>query len=652
MFAPAVLFKFLLDGLFLGSYYGLLALGVALIFGVLEIGDVAQGGLLTLGAYLAYTIAGEFGLNYFLAPMLVVPLTACISLSFGVLIYRKLRKHGIAPTFLGAVSLLLIIQSIVAMGYGERAKTLSSPISPKMIKIGSASIYSHKLLVILLTGVLALLLWFLLRRTKWGKSIRAVSQNREMASLAGINVLRSTGIAFAIAGGLAGLAGFITAPVYTLTPFAGRLTVLKAFVISRIAGGSVPFVLGLAILVGIAESLTSAYFLGELSNLIPFILLIAVTLFRPGVLGPEEKHRIRSHAGSWLKIELPLDRRVFWLIGAGLLLIPFFWTLPSYLFHLAITIGTFAIGVTSLDLLYGYTGLPSLAQGAFFGVGAYASALLAMNISNSLFLSLAGGALVAGIIGALVGLIGIRTGRHWTSFTFITTIIFTISFSNLDFITGGPSGLAGVPPLLLNLPFGEGFLFNPFLNKRAYYLLVAVVLFSLVLLKHLALRSWYGRSVKAIREDEGLARSVGIPTGRYKVITFGVSAAVAGIGGSLYGHYVTYLHPDLFDFVLSFRFLMMNRIGGLGSLIGPFLGSGFVSAVEEFTRPINSYLGQLVFSSILIITLIYFPGGVVGLVKKILARFLPGHLVKTGGGNETKEFAVSEDIEDNGDGVE
>jgi len=644
MFAPAVLFKFLLDGLFLGSYYGLLALGVALIFGVLEIGDVAQGGLFTLGAYLAYALAGEFGLNYFLAPLLIVPLTACLSLAFGTLIYRKLRKHGIAPTFLGAVSLLLIIQSIVAMGYGERAKTLSSPLSPQMVKIGSAAIYSHKLLVILFTGVLALLLRFLLRRTRWGKSIRAVSQNREVASLAGINVWRSTGIAFAIAGGLAGFAGFLTAPVYTLTPFAGRLTVLKAFVISRIAVGSVPVVLGLAILVGITESLTSAYFLGELSNLIPFALLLVVTLFRPGVLGPEEKHRIRRHAGSSLKIELPLDSRIYWLIGAGVMLIPFFWSLPSYLFHLAITVGTFAIGVTSLDLLYGYTGLPSLAQGAFFGVGAYASAVLTMNISNSLILALAGGALVAGTIGAFVGLVGIRTGRHWTSFTFITTIVFTISFTNLEFVTGGPSGLAGVPPLLLNLPFRDGILFNPFLNKRAYYLLVVAVLFFLFLIKHMALSSWYGRSIRAIREDEGLARSVGIPTGRYKVLTFGISAAVAGIGGSLFGHYVTYLHPDLFDFVLSFRFLMMNRIGGLGSLLGPLLGAGFVGAVEELTRPISSYLGQLVFSSILIITLIYFPGGVVGLSKRIIARFLPGYLVGTGGDGRKKP-SRTEDVE-------
>ena len=638
--------NFLLDGIFLGSYYGVLALGVALIFGVLEIGDVAQGGLFTLGSYLAYTLAGQLGLNYFIAPLLIVPVTAGLSTVFGVTVYRRLRKHGIAPTFLGAVSILLIIQSIVAMGYGERAKTLASPLSPGMVHFGSISIYSHKLLVIFSTAILGALVWYLVRKTRWGKGLRAVSQNREMASLSGVSPLKTTGLAFALAGGLAGLAGFLTAPVYTITPFAGRLTVLKAFVISRVALGSVPAVLGLAVLIGITESLTSAYFLGELSNLIPFGLLILVTIFRHGVMGPEEKHSIRLASGRSVRINFPWNLRGLWLLGGLVLLLPVLLDTPSYLLHLFTVIGTTAIAVSSLDLLYGYAGLPSLAQGAFFGVGAYASAVLTMSLSNSVLLALAVGAAVAGIIGVLVGSVGVRTGRHWTSFTFITTIIFTIGFTNLDFLTGGPSGLSGVPGLSLNIPFINKFTFNPFLNKKAYYLMVVAELFLVLLVKNLALKSWFGRSVKAIREDEGLARSVGIPSRRYKVLVFGLSAGIAGMGGSLFAHYTTYIHPDLFDFVKSFRFLMMNRIGGLGSLLGPILGSGFIRTVEEFTRPLNSYLAQVIFSGILIVTLIYFPGGLVGLLKKALARFLPERLVKTGEEKSIGKSSGSDTVEE------
>lgn len=629
-----ILPKFLLDGLFLGSYYGLLALGVSIVFGVLDIGDVAQGGLFTVGAYLTYTVVEGFGFNYFLAPAIVVPLTALVSLAFGTFIYRKLREYGIAPTFLGAVSLLIIVQSLVAMVYGERAKTVSSPIVPRMVGVGGTSIFSHKLFVILTTVFLAGLVWYILRKTRWGKGLRAVSQNREAASLVGVNYTLTTAVAFAIAGSLAGLAGFLTAPVYTFTPFTGRFPVLKAFVISRISLGSIPGVLALAGLIGVAESLTSAYFLGEFSNLIPFVLLILVTLVRPEVLGPAEGGQIRRDLKARIKFNLPAIKKLAWIVGPLVLVLPVLLNLPSYLLHLAIAAGTASIAVTSLDLLYGYVGSPSLAQGAFYGIGAYASAILTMNLGRSVFLGLIGGAVFSVIIGFVVGSVGVRTGRHWTSFTFVTTIIFTILFTNLDSITGGPSGISGVPILTLGFPGINGIEFNPFLSKSAYYLLVVTALGLVLAGKYLVLKTWFGRSIKAIREDEGLAKSIGIPTRKYKVLAFGISAGVAGLAGSLYGHYVSYLHPELFNFVTSFRFLMMNRIGGLGSLLGPVFGSMGLTIVEEFTHPLNSYLAQLLFSGILITTLLYFPEGLTGVFRKALGGILPRRFVRTPGVGE------------------
>ena len=636
--------KFVLDGLFLGSYYGLLALGVSIVFGVLDIGDIAQGGLFTVGAYLTYTTVESLGFSYFLAPVFVVPLTALVSLVFGTLVYRKLRDYGIAPTFLGAVSLLLIVQSLVAVIYGERAKTISSPLVPRMINIGRASIFSHKVFVIVATAVLALIVWYILQETRWGKGLRAVSQNAEAASLAGVNFASTTAIAFIIAGTLAGLAGFLTAPVYTFTPFTGRLPVLKAFVISRISTGSIPGALALAGVIGIAESLSSVYFLGEFSNLIPFALLIIVTLVRPEVLGPEEKHMIRRNLSARIRFNLPAVKKLLWIAGPLVVVLPLLFNFPAYLLHLAIVIGTASIAVTSLDLLYGYVGSPSLAQGAFFGVGAYASAILTAHFGGSIFLGLAGGLVFGGVIGLLVGSVGVRTGRHWTSFTFVSTIIFTILFTNLDSVTGGPGGLSGVPILSLGLSGIGGVDFNPFLNKEAYYVLVGVVLGFILLLKHLALGTWFGRSVKAIREDEGLAKSIGIPTRRYKILAFGMSAGVAGLAGSLYGHYVAYLHPDLFDFVTSFRFLMMNRIGGLGSLLGPVFGSLGLTVVEEFTNPLNSYLAQIVFSGLLILTLLYFPEGITGMLKKGLFLIIPRRFViRSGGKGEVDRGKIKND---------
>ncbi|MBS3824987.1 ABC transporter permease [Candidatus Bipolaricaulota bacterium] len=628
MFEWAILPKFILDGLFLGSYYGLLALGISIVFGILDIGDVAQGGLFTVGAYLTYTVVELLGFNYFLVPLFVVPMTALVSLFFGTFIYRKLRQYGIAPTFLGAVSLLLLVQSSVSMIFGERAKTVGSPVTPRMIEVGKASIFFHKLLVILATICLAIAVWYLIQKTRWGRALRAASQNREAAALAGVSFASTTAAAFALAGALAGLSGFLTAPVYTFTPFTGRLPVLKAFVISRLSLGSIPAVLALSAVIGIAESLGSVYFLGEFSNLIPFGLLILVALIRPGVLGPEERAQIRRNLTAKVRFVFPQLKRAFRFTGLLILFLPALVDFPPYFLHLAITIGTVSIAVTSLDLLYGYVGSPSLAQGAFFGIGAYGSAVLTMQFGGSVFLGLSGGIIISMLIGFFVGMVGVRTGRHWTSFTFVSTIVFTILFNNLDFVTGGPSGISGVPILSLKLPGLTGIEFNPFADKLAYYFLVVFVLATVLFFKNLVLKSWFGRSIKAIREDEGLARSVGIPTRTYKIIAFVISAGVAGLAGSLYGHYVRFLHPELFNFVTSFRFLMMNRIGGLGSILGPVLGATGLTSLKEFTQPLTSYFTEFVFSGVLILALIYFPEGIAGGLRRLFARVLPERYVR------------------------
>lgn len=627
--------SFLFNGLHLGAYYAIVAAGVAIVFGVLEVGDVAQGGLFTLGAYLTYSVTSILGLNYFLAPILVVPVTASVSVFFGVVVYRKLRDHGIAPTFLGAVSLLIVLQSLLATAFGERAKTVSSPLLPRTVKIGQARIFSHKLFVIFASLLLAFLVWYWLKRTRQGKSLRAVAGNREAASLVGVDPKKAAIIGFGVAGGLSGLAGFLTAPVYPITPFAGRLTVLKAFVISRLALGSVPAVVGLALVIGLAESLASGYFLGELSNLIPFLLLVVVALARPDTIGPEERYRVRNSSSWRIRLSLPGGQSPGWLIGAGAFALPFLFDLPSYFFHLSIMTGTSAMVVTGVDLVYGYVGTPTLVHGALFGVGAYTSALLTGSLGSSVFISLVAGILASGLAGVLIGVLGVRTGRHWTSFTFIMTIVFTIVVTNLESITGGVGGVYGIPELKVGFP-GLGWLaLNPFQNKESYYLLVLGVLSLVLLLKRGLLASWFGRALRAIRENEVLAESVGIPVDLYRVGGFTISAGIAGAAGSLFAHYVAYIHPELFNFITSFEFLLMNRVGGIGSVVGPILGSTSVLTLEELTKGLSPYLGRVVTGILLILTLIYLPGGALGFLKRVSARFLPDGLVRFRG-NETE----------------
>ncbi len=612
------LVQFLANGLYLGSDYLLLALGITLVFGVMEIGDVAQGGLFALGAYVAYAVTVLLGFPYGLA-LLVAPLVgAALSSLVGRGLYQRLRAFGIGPTFIGAVSLLLVIQSVLAAIFGEGAQTVPSPFGVRNVGLGPISLFGHKLFAIGVAAVLGLALWRGLQSSRWGKAVRAMAQNREAAALSGVNVGAVSMLAFAVAGGLSGLAGAITAPVAPFTPFAGRLAIIKAFAISRIGRGSVRAVIGLALLVGVAESLTAAYLSAEFSDLLPLGVLILFMLLRIETLGPEEHLTAGSSPQTPMASPAWNGPRWAWLAGGGAILaLPLILSAPPFVLHLLIISGILAICVTSADLLYGVTGLPSLAQGAFWGLGAYTSALLMMQASAPPLVSLLGTLALTLVVGAVVGSLGVRAGRHWALFTFITTVLFTLVALSLD-VTGGPNGLTGVPLLDLSLPGLGAISLNPFLQKAPFYGLVALSLIAVLVLRSAIVRSWFGRALASIREDEGLARSIGVPTRTYKVIIFALSAAIAGFGGFLYAHYLTYLHPDLFNFITSFNILMMNKIGGLATVLGPVLGPLAVTTVDELTRPINAYISEVIFGVLLILTLLYLPGGLIGGLRRIV----------------------------------
>lgn len=618
--------QYCVNGLYLSSYYGLLVLGISLVFGIMKIGDVAQGGLFVLGSYLSFVVVSHLGISYYLSPLLVIPVTAVISVGFGLLIYRRLRKFGVGPTFVGAVSLLLIVQSSLAAVFGERSITFTSPLRPAVLELGGINIYSQKLLVIGVAGPMMFALWYFLKRTRWGKTLRASAQNWEATALAGVNPVAVSALAFALAGSLSGFAGALTAPVHPFTPFTGRLLILKAFAISRLGMGSIPIALLASFGVGMSETLAGAYLFGEFSDLIPFILLVGFMLLKPKVLGPKEKGE-KYWGYKYSDISLAISRpklKVFYgLLAAFFFALPFFLMGNSFFMHLLIMAGIFALVVSGLDLSYGFTGLPSLAQGAFFGIGAYCSALVSLELGWPAWAGVGLALVVSGCIGALVGQIGMISGKRWTVFTLIITLITSILFVNLDSLTGGPDGLAGIPFLTLGLPGIGKMEINPFLAKAEYYWIVLGLLCMVLVIKSRIINSWLGQSFTAIREDTTLAQSVGIPSRLFKIVSFTFGAVIAGLGGALFAHYATYISPGLFDFVTSFRFLMMNRIGGLAGIVGPLVGPLAVTVLDELVRPFNGYVAQIITSLLLILILLYLPGGLTGGVKR-LVRLIRG----------------------------
>lgn len=606
----AQLIQFLFNGIFSASVYALIALGLSLVFGVMRVGDLAQGGLYAVGAYAVFALTRWVSMPYALAVASAMSLTALLSAGQGR-IYRRLRPLGIGSTFIGGVALLVILRGALALGFSWDPVELP-PTSAQAFQLGALTLVPHKLLVIVASALAMGGLWLFLFRTRWGRALRALSQNEEAALALGINAAAVSTLAFAIAGALAGGAGALLAPLWPFDPGSGTLWVLKAFAIAVVGRARLRWVVGTALLVGVSEVFVQAYGRAEFADLVPFALLALILVLQPQALGPEAEKtpQMRSTLSP-----LALPRWAAWGLsaaGAGAVLLLTLWTPGNYWLHLLILIGLFVILASGLDLLTGYAGIPSLAQAGLWGVGAYASALLAMRAGLPFPLSLLGAVGATLGVAALIGALGLRLRGRWTSFTFLAGVVLTLLFENFTFWTQGTQGLSGVPGISLG---GQLEPWNPYRQKALYFWAVWTVALASVWLKGRIVRSRMGRALVAIREDEGLAKSVGIRTGRYQLGAFLVAAGFAGVAGSLYAHYSAYVHPHLFTFSQSFNLLVMNALGGAASLIGPLLGSSAVVLFSEWTRPIHATLAEMVFAALLLLVLVYLPDGIWGALR-------------------------------------
>lgn len=244
---------------------------------------------------------------------------------------------------------------------------------------------------------------------------------------------------------------------------------------------------------------------------------------------------------------------------------------PSYFLVQMSFILVYSVIGFGLVVLTGMTGLVSLGHAAFVAVGAYAQALL-LSKGVPVLASLAASAGLAAVLGVLVGLPALRLrGLYLAIATFSFGYIVQIVLAHWESLTGGNSGLAVGTPTLLGMPLT---------GPRFYYLCLALVLAALYFVLNL-LRSPTGRTLKAIRDSEISARSMGVNVALFKTFAFGLSALLAGLGGALYAHLITYLSPEQFGLHFSIELLMMVVIGGAVWLHGAVLGAVFVIALPQ-----------------------------------------------------------------------
>ncbi len=309
---------------------------------------------------------------------------------------------------------------------------------------------------------------------------------------------------------------------------------------------------------------------------------------------------------------LPAVRWGLSLAGlAALLVAPLFF--DNYFLHALVLSMIFLLPAHGLNLILGYTGMLSLAQGVFFGIGAYASALLGIHFGTGFILNF----LFAGLAAALIALpLGIPALRlRATSFVMCTLGLVVIAQAvakNWVDLTRGDMGLSGVSRPKFTL--GDSVMTIVQIPHYYYLILGIAVLATLAFIA--LVRSPAGRCMVAIRDNETLAESLGIPTWTYKLVVFMLSAAFAGFGGSLYAHYETVVSPLVFQMYYSNTVLIIVLGGGLGRMPGAIIGSFLFVAVTEALR-ITPELRMVLYGVVLLVLVFMFPQGIAPLVERM-----------------------------------
>jgi len=270
----------------------------------------------------------------------------------------------------------------------------------------------------------------------------------------------------------------------------------------------------------------------------------------------------------------------------------------------------YAVSAIGLNLLFGYTGLVSVGHMGFAGVGGYVAALLMKYGSVGFVPALAAGAVCAGAAGVVIGAPCLRLRSHFFIIvTLALSIILYTLFNNLDAVTGGAEGLPGIPR---PSPFHLGVIAVDFRLPNGFYWLALTTLATIFILQYLIVNSDFGRSLAAIRQDETVAAARGVNVFAHKLVVFGISTAIAGLGGGLTVTFLRVAAPSSFDLAESINLVMIVILGGAGSLFGPLAGAALFIVIPEVLR-LAQELRLVAFGAMLVLLALYWPRGVCGL---------------------------------------
>lgn len=276
-----ILFQQLFNGLTIGSVYALVALGLTLVYGILQIPNFAHGALYMMGGYITFTMMTKLQFNYWLAIFVSIIVVGLIGVLMERLVFHPLRKSPPIQDNIAAIGILLFLEAFAQFVWGADYQSLPTPYG-QVLKVMGLTFTMQRLLIIISTVVVMILLYLFLKKTFTGATIIAMSQNREGANLVGINTNKVAMLTFLISGGLAAIAASLSAPINLVFPGMGELVILKAFVIIILGGmGSIPGAIVGGYILGFSESLGATYISNDYKDIIAFVLLVVILTVKP-----------------------------------------------------------------------------------------------------------------------------------------------------------------------------------------------------------------------------------------------------------------------------------------------------------------------------------------------------------------------------------
>lgn len=608
---PGVLawIDYTVNGLVIGNIYLLLAVGLALIFGVSHLINFASGAVYTVGAYLGWA-----AITYLHTPL---PVTVLIVLAGGALLGVGIERLGLRPLqgapriapLLATIGIGLVLDQLVQIIFTPDYQALQSQLPATRIHIGGGTIGLLDLLIFGIGLGSSVVLFVFLRFTKLGWAVRATALDRDAAKQMGVDVDSVRMAVFAIASALGALSGLLVGMYYNeIDPSMSFQATLKGVVAVVIGGiGSVPGAVIGSLLLGLTESYGVALFGTSTRNLFAFVLLIAFLLVRPNGLLGGKRQTTEPLTGTFVAPSLPvkLPRWTWPVLAAIAAVLPVVFPNPYVLQTLTLA-WIYGLLALSLTLVAGSIGLVSLGHAALLATGGYATALLGLDlgIPPALALPLAG--VITAAIGTVLAYPSFRLQGHYVTIaTLATGEIVGLVILNWDWLTRGAMGITGIPPLSLG-----GF---QLISPRALYWVPLALLIVFALLQTRLMGSHLGRTFRAIREDDVAARSYGVGLVRYKAMAFAFSGFIAGIAGGLMAQLYSYINHETFDAPISVLALTMVILGGLGNIGGAVLGATLLISLPELFRAASEYR-MLIYGIVLLLLIRFRPQGLLGTV--------------------------------------